>query len=129
MSHSVLAIAEQTEGVFKKVTYEALSEGRRIADQMNAELITLVLGSKIEDVAASLFLIRFRWDCFGHYLCICAKSHVLLAYFCSICPIQRRWHHNPSSLTSATHILADENHIRKSYFILIHQGFLLKLKP
>jgi len=31
MSQGVLAIAEQIDGVFRKVTYEALSEGKRMA--------------------------------------------------------------------------------------------------
>ena len=45
MSQGVLAIAEQTEGVFRKVTYEALSEGRRIADNLGCDLTALVLGT------------------------------------------------------------------------------------
>ncbi len=44
---SVLAVAEQREGVFRKITYEALSEGKRIAESMGTELVALVLGSNI----------------------------------------------------------------------------------
>jgi electron transfer flavoprotein alpha subunit len=51
---SVLAVTEQREGVFRKVTYEALSEGKRIADSMGTELVALVLGSNIEDAAGDL---------------------------------------------------------------------------
>ncbi|MFZ0135324.1 MAG: electron transfer flavoprotein subunit alpha/FixB family protein [Desulfobacterales bacterium] len=51
---SVLAIAEQRDGKFRKVTYEALSEGRRIADAMGTELAALVLGSGIEAAAGEL---------------------------------------------------------------------------
>jgi electron transfer flavoprotein alpha subunit len=54
MSQGVLAIAEQTEGVFRKVTYEALSEGRRIADNIGCDLTALVLGTKVENIAAEL---------------------------------------------------------------------------
>ncbi len=54
MSKGVLAIAEQIDGVFRKVTFEALSEGKRIADQMGCELICLVLGSGMEDIAKEL---------------------------------------------------------------------------
>ncbi|MBW1841331.1 MAG: electron transfer flavoprotein subunit alpha/FixB family protein [Deltaproteobacteria bacterium] len=54
MSNGVLAIAEQADGVFKKVTYEALSEGRRIADQLGSELTALVIGSGIEDISKTL---------------------------------------------------------------------------
>ncbi len=54
MSQSVLAIAEQIEGVFRKVTFEALSEGRRIADQLGGELNALVLGDNIENISKEL---------------------------------------------------------------------------
>ena len=54
MSKIVLAIAEQSEGVFRKVTYEALSEGQRIADQMGCKLVALVLGNTIEDISKEL---------------------------------------------------------------------------
>lgn len=49
MSQGVLAIAEQSEGIFRKVTYEALSEGKRIADSLGCDLTALVLGSGIEN--------------------------------------------------------------------------------
>jgi electron transfer flavoprotein alpha subunit len=49
MSQGVLAIAEQSKGVFRKVTYEALSEGKRIADSLGCDLTALVLGSGIEN--------------------------------------------------------------------------------
>jgi len=35
---SVLAITEQRDGKFRKVTYEVLSEGRRMADSLGTEL-------------------------------------------------------------------------------------------
>ena len=54
MSKGVLAIAEQVEGVFRKVTYEALSEGRRIADHMGSELTALVLGTDVENISEEL---------------------------------------------------------------------------
>ena len=54
MSKSILAIAEQIEGVFRKVTFEALSEGRRIADQLGGELNALVLGDNIENISKEL---------------------------------------------------------------------------
>lgn len=54
MSNGVLIIAEQSEGVFRKVTYEALSEGRRIADNMGCELTALVLGDDIENISKEL---------------------------------------------------------------------------
>lgn len=54
MSQSVFAIAEQQEGVFRKVTYEALSEGRRIADSLGCELNALVLGNNVENISKEL---------------------------------------------------------------------------
>ncbi len=54
MSQGVLAISEQLEGNFRKVTYEALSEGRRIADRLGCDLTALVLGTDIENVAKEL---------------------------------------------------------------------------
>jgi len=54
MSQKILAIAEQIEGVFRKVTFEALSEGRRIADQRGGELNALVLGDNIEHISKEL---------------------------------------------------------------------------
>jgi len=54
MAQSILAIAEQIEGVFRKVTFEALSEGRRIADQLGCELNALVLGDNIENISKEL---------------------------------------------------------------------------
>jgi electron transfer flavoprotein alpha subunit len=54
MSCGVLAIAEQVDGVFRKVTYEAVSEGRRIADGLGCVLSVAVLGSGIKSNAESL---------------------------------------------------------------------------
>lgn len=54
MSHGVIAIAEQVDGVFRKVTYEVLSEGKRIADSLGRDLTAVVLGSGIEAVSKSL---------------------------------------------------------------------------
>lgn len=54
MSSGVLAIAEQLEGVFRKVTYEALSEGRRIADRLGCDLAVLVLGAEVENISKEL---------------------------------------------------------------------------
>ena len=51
---SVLAIAEQRDGEFRKVTYEAISEGRRIADELGTDLAAVVLGSGIEGAAGDL---------------------------------------------------------------------------
>jgi electron transfer flavoprotein alpha subunit len=54
MPQQILAIAEQIDGGFRKVTFEVLSEGRRIADSLGGDLIALVLGSNMESVAKDL---------------------------------------------------------------------------
>ena len=54
MPNGILAIAEQRDGEFRKVTYEAVSEGRRLADEMGTELTAVVLGSGIEAAAGDL---------------------------------------------------------------------------
>lgn len=51
---SVIAIAEQRDGAFRKVTFEAVSQGRRLADSLGTDLAALVLGSGIEAIAAEL---------------------------------------------------------------------------
>jgi electron transfer flavoprotein alpha subunit len=57
MAKPVLAIAEQRNSTFRKVTYEIVSEGRRLADQLGGELFVVLLGSGIEGLSAEL----------GHY--------------------------------------------------------------
>jgi len=73
MSQNVLAIAEQIEGVFRKVTFEALSEGRRIADQLGCELNALVLGDNIENISKEL-------EQFGTNRIIVAENSALFEY-------------------------------------------------
>ncbi|KJS29123.1 MAG: electron transfer flavoprotein subunit alpha [Desulfatitalea sp. BRH_c12] len=54
MTHNVLVVAEQIQGVFRKVTFEALSAGLKLAAQTGGELQALVLGSGIDGLAADL---------------------------------------------------------------------------
>jgi len=54
MSQGVLAISEQVDGHFRKVTFEAVSEGRRIADSLGCKLTAVVLGHGIEKVSSGL---------------------------------------------------------------------------
>ena len=54
MAQGVLVVTEQREGEFRKVSYEAVSEGRRIADGLNTGLTAVILGSGIENIAAEL---------------------------------------------------------------------------
>ncbi len=54
MTQPVLVIAEQVEGAFRKVTFEALGAAQIIAEHMGAEIQAAVLGSEIESMAAEL---------------------------------------------------------------------------
>ncbi len=54
MAQGILVITEQREGEFRKVSFEALSEGRRLADGKNAPLTAIVCGSGVEALAAGL---------------------------------------------------------------------------
>ena len=57
MAQGVWTIAEQRDGEIRKVTFEIVSEGRRLADALGQELTVVLLGSNIKDKAAEL----------GHY--------------------------------------------------------------
>jgi electron transfer flavoprotein alpha subunit len=54
MAQGVFAITEQREGELRKVSLEAVSEGRRIADGLGTDLTAVVLGSGIEGLAEEL---------------------------------------------------------------------------
>lgn len=57
MAQGVMTIAEQRDGEIRKVSYELVSEGRRLADSLGQDLTTLLLGSGVKDKAVT----------FGHY--------------------------------------------------------------
>jgi electron transfer flavoprotein alpha subunit len=54
MAQGVLVLAEQFEGHFRKMAFEALSEGKRLADALGEPLTAVVLGSGVEAIAAEL---------------------------------------------------------------------------
>ena len=54
MAQGVWTIAEQRGGEIRKITYEIVSEGRRLADALGQELTVILLGSNIKDTAAEL---------------------------------------------------------------------------
>ena len=54
MAQGVWTIAEQRDGAIRKITYEIVSEGRRLADALGQELTVILLGSNIKDKAALL---------------------------------------------------------------------------
>ena len=54
MAQGVWTIAELRNGEFRKITYEMISEGKRLADVLGQELTVLLLGSNVKDKAADL---------------------------------------------------------------------------
>jgi electron transfer flavoprotein alpha subunit len=57
MPNGVMVIAEQRDGDIRKVSYEIVSEGRRLADSLGQAVTAVLLGSGVKDKAATL----------GHY--------------------------------------------------------------
>jgi electron transfer flavoprotein alpha subunit len=54
MAQGVIAITEQRDGKLRKVSYEVVSEGRRMADGLSARLTAVVIGSGVDALAAEL---------------------------------------------------------------------------
>ncbi len=54
MANGVLAITEQRDGKFRKVAYEVVSEGRRIADGLSCALTVAVMGAAVEALAEEI---------------------------------------------------------------------------
>ncbi|MEJ2221221.1 MAG: electron transfer flavoprotein subunit alpha/FixB family protein [Desulfobacterales bacterium] len=54
MAQGVFVITEQRDGELRKVSFEAVSEGRRVADGLGTELTAVVLGNGIEGLAEEL---------------------------------------------------------------------------
>jgi electron transfer flavoprotein alpha subunit len=54
MAQGVFAITEQRDGELRKVSLEAVSEGRRVADGLGSDLTAVVLGTGIEGLAEEL---------------------------------------------------------------------------
>jgi electron transfer flavoprotein alpha subunit len=89
MAQGVLVLAEQFEGSFRKMAYEVLSEGKRLADALGEPLTGLVLGSGVESMAAQLAkygadkilvgddsaLADYTTDAYANVLCDIVKGH------------------------------------------------------
>ena len=50
----ILACAEQRDGKFKKSAFEVTQAAKRVADQLHAELVVLVVGDAVEGIAPQL---------------------------------------------------------------------------
>lgn len=51
MAQGVFAITEQRDGELRKVSFEAVSEGRRVADGLGTDLTAVLLGSGVDGLA------------------------------------------------------------------------------
>jgi len=49
-----MAVLEHSSHEFRKVSYEVLSQGRRLADQLGCELVAAVMGTGIEEMSEAL---------------------------------------------------------------------------
>jgi electron transfer flavoprotein alpha subunit len=54
MAQGVFVITEQRDGALRKISYEAVSEGRRVADGLGSDLTAVVLGSDVEALGEGL---------------------------------------------------------------------------
>jgi electron transfer flavoprotein alpha subunit len=54
MAQGVWVVAEERDGEIRKITYEMVSEGRRLADALGQELTVVLLGSTMKEKAADL---------------------------------------------------------------------------
>jgi electron transfer flavoprotein alpha subunit len=54
MAQGVFAITEQRDGELRKVSFEVVSEGRRVADGLGTELTAVLLGSGVDGLAEEL---------------------------------------------------------------------------
>jgi electron transfer flavoprotein alpha subunit len=54
MANGVMAVTEQRDGAFRKVSYEVVSEGRRIADALACTLTVVVMGSGVKALAGEI---------------------------------------------------------------------------
>ncbi len=54
MAEGIVAVTEQRDGTFRKVSYEVASEGRRLADALGTTLTAVVMGSGVDPLAAEI---------------------------------------------------------------------------
>ncbi|MFZ7110906.1 MAG: electron transfer flavoprotein subunit alpha/FixB family protein [Desulfatiglandales bacterium] len=54
MAQGVMAIAEQRDGEIRKVSYEMVSEAKRLADALGQQVTAVLLGANVKEKAAAL---------------------------------------------------------------------------
>jgi electron transfer flavoprotein alpha subunit len=52
MAAALLVVTDQVNGIFRKASFEAISEARRIADKNGSQVVALVIGSGIDNLAS-----------------------------------------------------------------------------
>jgi electron transfer flavoprotein alpha subunit len=55
MSQNVLVITEYAQDRFRQITYESLSTGKQLADELGGQMAAAVLGANVEADAAKLW--------------------------------------------------------------------------
>lgn len=73
MANGVLVFTEQRKGTFRASTFEALSEGVRIAGQLGSDVTAAILGSGVSDMVDSL-------KAYGAHRALVADSDLLARY-------------------------------------------------
>ncbi|OGL41458.1 MAG: electron transfer flavoprotein subunit alpha [Candidatus Schekmanbacteria bacterium RIFCSPHIGHO2_02_FULL_38_11] len=73
MGKAILAFAEQRDGKLKKNAYEVISTGKKLADEIKSELVSLLIGSGIEGLASEL-------GSYGSDKVLVADSEILKLY-------------------------------------------------
>jgi electron transfer flavoprotein alpha subunit len=54
MAKNILVFAEQKQGQFRKAAFEAVSEGKRLAEALGTQAVALVVGKGVKDVSGVL---------------------------------------------------------------------------
>ena len=54
MAQGVFVVTEQRDGTFRKISYETVSEGRRLADLLNTNLTAAILGADIATMSEEI---------------------------------------------------------------------------
>ena len=54
MSKPVYVITEQRNGAFRKVSFEVVSEARRLADELGTSVVAILLGSGVSGIGEEL---------------------------------------------------------------------------
>jgi electron transfer flavoprotein alpha subunit len=54
MSKGIVVVLEHSENQFRKVSYEVLTQGRQLAEELGGELVAMIMGEHIEEMSGGL---------------------------------------------------------------------------